>query len=771
MAQQNIDVPAETSASAFFQTPAAERDRETRPAGQTPGVVVSTSPAPAVTVRQVDAVNASGAIQRIGFQRPEIRSNAQQNSAGWTRTTSHQRPEVRSKPEQTVWIIDRNSTTGDDKPPGPIGVPVSPSRSQTIQHAVELKKFIETPLTQLRGFAGFGDLKSSDDREFPNEVRKTGLPSASAKRAVESDIASRASRKSQPRLITLIGKTAKPLQKPSAIQQSQPKRKPPVKVADSRLEKLPLSLPTQQGIGKERFSLKIQQAEISEVMEMLAQMAKFNVFLGKNVTGTVSANLRNVTVEEAISGILRSMDFVAERDGRFLFVMTAADAEKQRKSRRKIVSKIYRPHYISSADLQSLITPILTPKPIGKIAITNAGEMGLDTDSKKAGGNMLSQGDALLVQDYSDVIKEVDAIVAEMDVPPMQVVIETMILQVTLNDDMALGVNFALLTNSRKNLLVSGNGEQLNNSSGFPGAAAGADNILPAMGAFIAPALGLKYGFIRGDISGFIDALESIGDTNLIAAPQVRVLNKQKAHLIIGDRLGFSTFTNNGTESIQNIQFLDVGTKLVIRPFIAPDGLIRLEVHPELSSGFIDKNGIPQSQTTEVTTNVMVRDGTTVVLGGLIETDIKESYSQVPFLGSLPWIGNLFRRKEESIRRRELIVLITPRIVREPADAVQGDAVLYENERRARYFRNHLSPINRSNLARFHYELAQKSFDRGELLGARRHVKDSLKHNKQHQEALRLRDQIDFALGERRRQWTSFPFFSKKTESTSNTSP
>jgi type IV pilus assembly protein PilQ len=543
---------------------------------------------------------------------------------------------------------------------------------------------------------------------------------------------------------------------------------PPITQSTNTLVKVPKTLPENTSVekptvsvpsvnSKERFSLKIQKSDISEVIEMLGKMSEYNVFLGKNVTGEVSANLRNVTVDEALHGILKSMGYVAEIDGRFLYVMTTADADARKKAQRKLVSKIYRPNYISVKDLQSLITPMLTPAPIGKVAATTTSEVGIETDAKKAGGDSLSQRDALLVQDYPEVLREVDAIITDLDVPPMQVVIEAMILQVTLNDRMALGVNFALLNNSRSNLLVSGNGQQLNNSSGFPGAAAGADDIVPAMGSFIAPALGLKYGFLRGDLSGFVEALETVGDTNLIASPQIRVLNKQKANLIIGDRLGYSTFTNNGTESIQNISFLDVGTKLVIRPFISRDGLVRLEVHPEQSSGFIDNNGIPQSRTTEVTTNVMVRDGSTVVLGGLIETDTMETYDRVPLLGSLPWIGNVFRRKEESTRRRELIVLITPRIVREPADAVQGDTVRHENENRARHFRHNLSRINRTSLARMHMQLAQKSFDRGELLKAERHVTDALRHSKNDMDALRLREQIRAAFEEHKKNWTRFP--------------
>lgn len=514
--------------------------------------------------------------------------------------------------------------------------------------------------------------------------------------------------------------------------------------------------------GAERFSLKVDATPISKVIDMLGKYSDMNILLGKGVTGTISVNLRDVTVDEAMHSILESQGYVSEKKGNFLYIRTVEDAKAHRQRTRKLISKIYRPYYISVKDLQALITPLLTPKPIGKISVTVANEMGLDTDPTKAGGDLLSQQDALLIQDYDEVLKEVDRVIAEMDVPPLQVVIEAMILQVTLSDRMSLGVNFALLSNSRTNLVVSGNGQQLNSSSKFPGAAAGLDKLIPAAGSFISPAFGLKYGFLRGDLSGFIEALETVGDTNLIASPQIRVLNKRRANLIIGDRLGFSTFTNNGTETIQNISFLDVGTKLTIRPFIAPDGLIRLEVHPEQSSGKIDGNGIPQSSTTEVTTNVMVRDGATVVLGGLIETNIIEENKRIPLLGSLPWIGPLFQQTTESTERRELIVLITPRIVSEQTATAEGAAIQHEQLQRSQYVQENLSPINRDNLARFYLQLAQKSYERGELLKAKHRVNSALRYSKNDKQALRLREQILDSLNRRTKKWVKpLSFLSK----------
>jgi general secretion pathway protein D len=94
---------------------------------------------------------------------------------------------------------------------------------------------------------------------------------------------------------------------------------------------------------------------------------------------------------------------------------------------------------------------------------------------------------------------------------------------------------------------------------------------------------------------------------------------------------------------------------------VANDGMVRLEIHPERSSGAVDENGIPSTATSEVTTNVMVPDGSTVVIGGLMEDHCEVQQSGVPFLSNLPWLGALFRRKINTWSKKELIVLLTPR--------------------------------------------------------------------------------------------------------------
>jgi hypothetical protein len=128
----------------------------------------------------------------------------------------------------------------------------------------------------------------------------------------------------------------------------------------------------------------------------------------------------------------------------------------------------------------------------------------------------------------------------------------------------------------------------------------------------------------------------------------------------------------------------------------------------------------------------------------------------------VPVVGNLFRNRSTEVRRNEIIVLITPRIVTEPDDAIEGETVLAESAARAEHFRNHLSPINRHSLARLCYERAVTAHECGELEDARHWAKKALYHSPNDLEFLRLRDQIDLEISGKRKEWLRHPFGSEE---------
>ena len=224
----------------------------------------------------------------------------------------------------------------------------------------------------------------------------------------------------------------------------------------------------------------------------------------------------------------------------------------------------------------------------------------------------------LIVQDYEDVLKKIDRVVAELDVQPKQVLIETVIMQVTLTKEMDLGASFAVLDNAGKALGTIGNASVLNAATGFPPSTvvSSAGKMVPG---FADGTNGLKFGFVGENATAFVKALESRSQTKVLAAPRLLVLNKQCAEVQLGAQLGFQNQTTTQTSTSFSFQQMPIGTVLDIRPYISSDGMVRMDIHPQRATGKIDNNNIPQTNTAQVTTNVMIPDGTTVVIGGLID--------------------------------------------------------------------------------------------------------------------------------------------------------
>jgi type IV pilus assembly protein PilQ len=193
------------------------------------------------------------------------------------------------------------------------------------------------------------------------------------------------------------------------------------------------------------------------------------------------------------------------------------------------------------------------------------------------------------------------------------------------------------------------------------------------------------------------------------------------------------------------VAFLDVGTLLRLRPFIASDGLIRLEVHPELSTGnVVVQSGLtlPNKSITQVTTNIMCRDGCTVVLGGLIREDLKNDTKQLPFLGSVPFVGPLFRNKTESIDRVELIVLLTPRIVGDAVMGEEGERMEHEfSARQGTYFAK-MSQLGKRHMGEKHYRYARASVEAGDYESAMKQVNLAIHYDPMNRDAIMLREQI-----------------------------
>ena len=444
--------------------------------------------------------------------------------------------------------------------------------------------------------------------------------------------------------------------------------RPPVQIPETPLPPgaVPLAAPP--------ITLHVDNVEISKVVEMVSRQAKIvNILVSPGVKGAVTLDLRDKTVDETLRIIAQQCRLTVRREKDVIYVSTLDEARQVEED--DLPVRVYRLNYVRSTDIEEMVKPLLSKK--GVFTASPDCEEGLTSDASKAGeskdvkagSNSLAGGEIVVVQDYEHILSKIDRIIAQIDVQPLQVLIEAVIVSVKLEKGMELGVNFSVLDGAGRAVGVMGSGAAINAAAGFTPAsvlAAGNTGLLkgtPISGTAEA-APGMKFGFVDKSTTGFIRALETMGETKVLASPRLLVLNKQRAEIHLGDRLGYATSTQTQTSTVQTVQFQDVGTQLRLRPFISTDGMVRLEVRPERSSGIIDSDGIPQVNAAQVTTNVNIPDGATLVIGGLIESEVQHKWAGIPLLSRIPWVGWLFRETEDDTKKKELIVILTPHILR-----------------------------------------------------------------------------------------------------------
>ncbi len=262
-----------------------------------------------------------------------------------------------------------------------------------------------------------------------------------------------------------------------------------------------------------------------------------------------------------------------------------------------------------------------------------------------------------------------------VDRPPPQVVIEVLIAEVALDDSLEFGMEFALQDLSfSKNATVDANGIVKGRNFDFVGGTdVGAGGASGSFGGFTFAITGADFNFL-------LRALQSDGSLEVLSAPTIVVSNNQEGNITIGDQVPFlrgSQVTDNGQVNSQ-VDYEDVGIIVDVTPHINPDGYVNMEIHPEISSLNSGSNvqiseglSAPTFTNRSAETTVTVKDGETIVIGGLIQTQEDERETKVPVLGDLPGVGNLFRATTSQRRRTELLILLTVNVVRNELDAAE----------------------------------------------------------------------------------------------------
>ena len=403
-------------------------------------------------------------------------------------------------------------------------------------------------------------------------------------------------------------------------------------------------------------SIFAEAVDIRLVLAHLAEESKVNIVVAENVEATVTTTLNNVPLWEALDAILKINGLVWVRQGEIVFVSKPGAATEGGVAgiTHGVKLQVFDLNYTAATEVLEVVNGLLSPS--GK-AFVHAVDPSAPRQTRER----------IVVEDFPDRIEAIAQYLATVDSAPKQVLIEASVMQVTLDDDQRHGVNLlglARIAGARVNVQAQG----FANASASPG---------------------FMMGLEGNDLNGMIEMLQSQSNVRTLAAPKVLVVNGQEARIQIGSKFGYFVTTTTQTSTLQSVDFLDIGVVLTVTPTITQDGRVMISVLPKVSGGRVNPDtGLPEEDTTEAETTVLLPDGRGMIIGGLIKESDTHSKSWVPWIGEQPFIGKLFSRENDEVQRVEVIIALTPHIVpytcsvdqREYEDYINANSSLYTED-------------------------------------------------------------------------------------------
>jgi len=493
------------------------------------------------------------------------------------------------------------------------------------------------------------------------------------------------------------------------------------------------------------FTGYYQDTDLRVVLRQLSMLFRTNIVASKDVSGRVTVTLYDVTFEQALDSVLKSSGLGYVKKDKFIYIHTLEELAAIAKAALKMEVQTFQLNYITAADAQTLIKPAMSAE--ASIAVTPIPATGIAASATEAGDNSHATSGVLVVNDFPENLTRIAEIIREIDIRPQQVLIEATILSATLTERNNLGVNFNVMANTDFTTEGSIEGGLTTVTEGtlrnIPGQSI--SNVSSMRTDFTPVTGGITFGFLTDSVSIFLRALEQVTDLTVLANPKLLVVNRQKGEVIVGRKDGYVTTVVSDGVATQSIEFLESGTSLVVRPYIGRDGYIRMMIHPEDSDGSVqvtDSFTIPSETTTEVTSNVLVRDGRTIVIGGLFRESTTNGRSQVPIIGGIPYLGTLFGSTLDVTERREVMVLMTPHIVKQEEFEAASKNMKDDVERFRVGSRKGMQWWAADRLARSHLDWAREHLKNGRLDRARWDLDMALARRPKLAEAVEMRENL-----------------------------
>ncbi|TWU20974.1 Type IV pilus biogenesis and competence protein PilQ precursor [Novipirellula galeiformis] len=377
-----------------------------------------------------------------------------------------------------------------------------------------------------------------------------------------------------------------------------------------------------------RISCSIKDATVDSVLNLIAEQQGLNVITSGDVSQRITVKLTDVTLSDALNSILPANGLTWTQQKNIIVVSNIMGENKGPASLQGREMRVFSLDYISAEDVQKVVSGMLSP--VGQVFVNQA----LTSDQRRT-------EEQLVVEDLPMYLWRVEEYIAQVDRAPRQVLVEAHVLQVELSDDARHGID-------------------LNNTLRIAGSPITLEAKNFTSGETPAGLLSVK----GHDLNGVLEAIKSTTDSKTLASPKVAVLNGQEARIQVGGQIGYRLTTTTQTSTMESVNFLDVGVILQVTPTITAEGQIVMQVRPEVSTGRINTTtNLPESETTQLETRIMLADGEAMLIGGLIKETNVNTQSRVPWLGDLWLIGKLFQRHDRQHKRSEIIIALLPRIL------------------------------------------------------------------------------------------------------------
>jgi len=468
----------------------------------------------------------------------------------------------------------------------------------------------------------------------------------------------------------------------------------------------------------ELISLDLKGMDMKDVLKILSQKSGLNIVADKDVKGTVALYVKDVDVMDALDIIVSTNGLAYEREGALIRVITDREYERLhgKRFKDKTTTKIVKLDYASASDVAKAMTKMKTK--IGKIipddrsntivlidnpenvkrmqdAVSEM-DVSLITEvfsldyagaelikgklekivSKNTGSVRFDERtNKVIVKDTPKKIEDIRKVIEAFDEKTKEVVIDANIIQVTLADKYSYGIDWADIAGLGALSLTS----DTNLTTALTGTTPSTLTIATTGGSY----------------ATVISLLQTFGETNVLSRPRITVVDREEAKILVGAKEVYVTSevttTSGGTyHTTDHVQFVDVGVALTVTPIINNAGFVTMKIKPEVSTTDATKTVqltnpdgstrtiVPYVTTSEADTTVVVKDNTTLVIGGLMKDTVVDYKEKVPFLGDIPLLGKLFSTSGKNKEKTELVIFLTPHIIE--GDRITDEAKLYLDE-------------------------------------------------------------------------------------------